>query len=89
MRQNFNIETPNNGIANKAAGTKPIRVLKIAVNVSAAIISFSLIGDEQILLKFSPNFFKKHHIMLIRSKKKSYNMAALRIIPTMFLKRRI
>ena len=33
------IETPNKGIANKAAGTIPIKVLTIAVKVKAAIIS--------------------------------------------------
>ena len=33
------IETPKNGIAKSDAGTKPIKVLKIAVNVKAAIIS--------------------------------------------------
>ena len=38
------IETPNKGIAKKAAGTKPIKVLKIAVKVNAEIISLILIG---------------------------------------------
>ena len=46
------IETPNKGIANKAAGTKPIRVLKIAVKVKAAIISLILIGAIKRLVKF-------------------------------------
>ena len=39
----LNIDTPKKGIANKAAGTKPINVLNIAVKVSAAIISLILI----------------------------------------------
>ena len=46
------IETPKKGIANKAAGIKPIIVLKIAVNVSAAIISLSLIGAINKFVKF-------------------------------------
>ena len=38
------IDTPNKGIAKRAAGTKPIKVLKIAVKVSAEIISLIFIG---------------------------------------------
>ena len=38
------IETSNNGIAIKDAGTKPIKVLNTAVNVKAVIISLILIG---------------------------------------------
>ena len=48
----LNIETPSKGIANKATGTKPINVLKIAVKVSAAIISLILIGAINRLVKF-------------------------------------
>ena len=39
----FKTETPNKGIAIKTAGTKPIKVLIIAVNVKA-MISLILIG---------------------------------------------
>ena len=46
------IETPNKGIAKKAAGTKPIKVLKIAVKVNAEIISLILIGAIKRLVKF-------------------------------------
>ena len=46
------IETPNNGIASKTAGTVPINVLNIAVNVKAAIISLILIGDMKRFVKF-------------------------------------
>ena len=46
------IETPNKGIANKAAGIKPIKVLKIAVKVNAAIISLIFIGAIKRLVKF-------------------------------------
>ena len=40
----LNIEIPNSGIAIIDAGTSPIRVLKIAVKVNAAMISFNFIG---------------------------------------------
>ena len=46
------IEIPNKGMATSDAGTKPIKVLKIAVNVSAAIISFSFMGAINRLVKF-------------------------------------
>ena len=48
----FIIETPKKGIAKSAAGTKPIKVLIIAVKVNAAIISLSLIGAINKLVKF-------------------------------------
>ena len=48
----LNIETPNRGIAIKDAGTRPINVLKIAVKVSAAIISLIFIGAINKLVKF-------------------------------------
>ena len=48
----FKIETPKKGIANNAAGINPINVLKIAVNVNAAIISLILIGAINKLVKF-------------------------------------
>ena len=46
------IETPNNGIAIIEAGIKPIKVLKIAVQVKAVIISLILIGAINRLVKF-------------------------------------
>tara|TARA_B100000686_G_C15943432_1_gene550016 strand:+ start:114 stop:446 length:333 start_codon:yes stop_codon:yes gene_type:complete len=46
------IETPKSGIASIAAGTKPIKVLNIAVIVNAAIISLILIGAINKLVKF-------------------------------------
>jgi hypothetical protein len=48
----LNIETPKNGIARRAAGTRPIKVLKIAVNVNAAIISLSFMGAIKRFVKF-------------------------------------
>ena len=52
----FKIETPKKGIAKSAAGINPIKVLKIAVNVSAVIISQSLIGAIKICKISTPNF---------------------------------
>ena len=49
---NLKIETPKRGIANKAAGIRPINVLNIAVKVRAAIISLILIGAMKRLVKF-------------------------------------
>ena len=46
------IETPNKGIANSAAGIRPIRDLKTAVIVSDAIISLNFIGAMNKLVKF-------------------------------------
>ena len=46
------IDTPNKGIAISEAGTSPIKVLKIAVKVKAAIISLNLIGAINRLVKF-------------------------------------
>ena len=55
----FKIDTPKKGIARSAAGTKPIKVLNIAVNVRAAIISLNLIGAinkhfKKLYKKFCP-----------------------------------
>ena len=46
------IDTPKKGIANIAAGTKPIIVLSIAVKVNAAIISLIFIGAINKFVKF-------------------------------------
>ena len=59
----FRIETPKKGIAKSAAGTKPIKVLKIAVNVNAAIISLSLIGAMNKLVKFLLQISSKNIIL--------------------------
>tara|TARA_B110000438_G_C15206483_1_gene391031 strand:- start:132 stop:464 length:333 start_codon:yes stop_codon:yes gene_type:complete len=47
-----NIDTPKRGIAISAAGTKPIKVLKIAVSVNAVIISLNFIGAINKFVKF-------------------------------------
>ena len=49
---NLNIDTPNNGIAIKAAGISPIIVLKIAVIVKEVIISLIFIGAINKFVKF-------------------------------------
>ena len=57
------IDTPKRGIAINAAGIKPIKVLKIAVNVRAAIISLNLIGAIKRLVKFLLQISSKNMIL--------------------------
>tara|TARA_Y100001970_G_C14010676_1_gene738237 strand:+ start:20 stop:352 length:333 start_codon:yes stop_codon:yes gene_type:complete len=57
------IETPNNGIAIIAAGTIPIKVRIIAVNVNAAIISLILIGAINKFVKFLLQISSKNIIL--------------------------
>ena len=45
-------ETPNKGIANNAAGIRPIKDLNTAVIVSDAIISLNFIGAINKFVKF-------------------------------------
>ena len=80
-------ETPNKGIAIKTAGTKPIKVLKIAVKVSAAIISRILIGAMNKFVKFRLQISSKNIILklILALNKKSYKIAAVSIIPTVLL----
>jgi hypothetical protein len=59
----LNIETSKSGIAKSAAGTNPIKVLKIAVNVNAAIISLNLIGAINKLVKFLLQISSKNIIL--------------------------
>ena len=62
-RPNFKTDTPNNGMAIKTAGTKPIIVLNIAVNVKAAIISLILIGAINKFVKFLLHISSKNIIL--------------------------
>ena len=80
-------ETPKRGIAINTAGTKPINVLKIAVNVSAAIISLILIGAINRFVKFLLHISSKNIILklILALNKKSYKIAAVKIIPTVLL----
>ena len=48
----FNIEIPNNGVVKIIAGTRPIIVLKKAVNIKDVIISLIFIGAINKLVKF-------------------------------------
>ena len=57
------IDTPNRGIAIRAAGISPIKVLIIAVNVKAAIISLNLIGAINRLVKFLLQISSKNIIL--------------------------
>ena len=60
---NLKTETPNKGIAKKAAGTKPIKVLKIAVKVNAVIISLIFKGAINKLVKFLLQISSKNIIL--------------------------
>ena len=51
-RPNFKIDTPNNGDVNIIAGTSPIKVLTKAVKIRDTIISLSLSGAINKLVKF-------------------------------------
>ena len=62
-KPSLKIETPNKGIAKIAAGTNPIRVLKIAVKVNAVMISLILIGAINKLVKFLLQISSKNNIL--------------------------
>ena len=83
----FKTDTPKRGIAIKTAGTNPIKVLKIAVKVSAAIISLILIGAINKFVKFLLHISSKNIILklILALNKKSYKIAAVRITPTVLL----
>ena len=69
---NFKIEIPNNGEVKIIAGTKPIKVLIKAVNISAVIISLSLRGAINKFVKFLLHISSKKSIlnpMLVLNKK--------------------
>ena len=57
------IETSKSGIAIRAAGTKPINVLKIAVKVKAVIISHNFIGAINKFVKFLLQISSKNIIL--------------------------
>jgi hypothetical protein len=80
-------ETPKRGIAKIAAGTKPISALKIAVRVRDVIISLILIGAINKFVKFLLQISSKNIILklILTLNKKSYKIAAVRIIPTVLL----
>ena len=80
-------ETPNNGIAKIAAGTKPIIVLNTAVKVKEVIISLIFIGAINKFVKFLLHISSKNIILklILALNKKSYKIAAVRIIPMVSL----
>ena len=80
-------ETPNKGIAISTAGTKPIKVLKIAVKVKAVIISLILIGAINKLVKFLLHISSRNIILklILALNRKSYKIAAVKITPTVLL----
>ena len=86
-KPNLKIDTPKRGIAKIVAGTSPMSVLKIAVNVNDAIISLILIGAMNRLVKFLLQISSKNIILklILARNKKSYKIAAVRMIPTVLL----
>ena len=80
-------ETPKRGIAKIAAGTKPISALKIAVSVSEVMISLILIGAMNKFVKFLLQISSKNIILklILTLNRKSYKIAAVKIIPTVLL----
>ena len=86
-KPSFKTETPNKGIAISTAGTKPIKVLNIAVRVKAAIISFIFIGAINKFVKFLLHISSRNIILklILALNKKSYKIAAVSITPTVLL----
>ena len=80
-------DTPNRGIAKTAAGTIPIIAIKIAVKVREVIISLIVIGAMNKFVKFLLQISSKNIILklILTLNKKSYKIAAVRIIPTVLL----
>ena len=80
-------ETSKRGIAKIAAGTKPISALKIAVNVGEVMISLILIGAINKFVKFLLQISSKNIILklILTLNRKSYKIAAVKIIPTVLL----
>ena len=62
-RPSLKIETPKRGIAIILAGTKPIKVLNIAVMVNDAMISLIFIGAIKRLVKFLLHISSKNIIL--------------------------
>ncbi len=80
-------ETPKRGIARIAAGTNPISALKIAVKVREVMISLILIGAINKFVKFLLQISSKNIILklILTLNRKSYKIAAVKIIPTVLL----
>ena len=80
-------DTPKRGIAKTAAGTIPIIALKIAVKVREVIISLIVIGAMNKFVKFLLQISSKNIILklILTLNKKSYKIAAVKIIPTVLL----
>ena len=80
-------ETPKRGIAKTAAGIKPKSALKIAVKVKDVIISLILIGAINKFVKFLLQISSKNIILklILTLNRKSYKIAAVKIIPTALL----
>ena len=80
-------DTPKRGMAKIAAGTIPIIARKIAVKVRDVIISLIVIGAINKFVKFLLQISSKNIILklILTLNKKSYKIAAVKIIPTVLL----
>ena len=74
-------------MAKIVAGTNPISVLKIVVRVKDVIISLILIGAINKFVKFLLQISSKNIMLklMLALNKKSYKIAAVKIIPTVLL----
>ena len=82
-----NKEIPNSGEVSNIAGTRPIKALIKAVKTSDTIISLIFIGAIKRLVKFLLQISSKNIILklILTLNKKSYKIAAVKIIPTVLL----
>ena len=80
-------DTPKRGIAKTAAGIIPIIARNIAVKVRDVIISLIVIGAINKFVKFLLQISSKNIILklILTRNKKSYKIAAVKIIPTVLL----
>ena len=83
----FKIEIPNNGDVNIIAGINPIKVLIKAVKINDKIISLSLRGAINKLVKFLLQISSKKSILklILDLKRISYRIAHVRITPKVLL----
>ena len=84
---NFNKEIPNRGEVSNIAGTSPIKALIKAVTTKEIIISLIFIGAMNRFVKFLLHIYSRNIMLklILARNKKSYNMAAVSITPTVLL----
>ena len=82
-----NKEIPNIGEVNSIAGINPIRALIKAVKTNDTIISLIFIGAMNKFVKFLLHISSRNIMLklILALNKKSYKIAAVRIMPTVLL----